>query len=247
MLALGAAREALHRKEHWVSLLTSGMVRYITEQFQFVDLRGQIASLRQIYRDFLEHLAEEPEEAVERHHGRLLEWTRTQLAVVGALELVRGTGFRPVCSNYSPELQLQVLGIRSEEIKEPVLDLGCGDGSLVRYLCDRGLTATGIDRNAPDGLLSGEWFDAPLGSGQWGTIIAHQSVSLHFRSAHHASASRASDYARLYLRILHALRPGGRFLYAPSLPFFEHVLPSEFLVSHSSAFPGAESTMVTRI
>lgn len=250
MLALGAAREAYRRRDWWVDLLTSGMVRYLTEQFQYVDLRGQIAPLEGMYRSFLKYLADDkrdPVKALEQHHNRLLEWTRKQLTAVGALEVVRETGFRPVCSHYSPELQLQVLGIQPAKIQGPILDLGCGDGRLVRILREHGHSATGIDRNAPDGLLKGEWFDAPLEAKRWGTIIAHQSVSLHFRRAHLVSASRASDYARLYLRIIRALLPGGRFLYAPSLPFFEHVLPGEFLVSHSSAFPGAESTIVTRV
>ena len=166
---------------------------------------------------------------------------------MGALDLVRETGFQPICSQYAPELQLQVLGARIEDLASPILDLGCGDGRLVQHLRALGHAATGIDRNAPDGLLRGEWFEAPFGFEGWGTIIAHQSVSLHFQSAHYQSEFRASEYAMLYKRILRALRPGGQFLYAPSLPFFEHVLTGGFLVSHVSAFPGAESTTVTKI
>ena len=56
MLAMGAAREALSRRDWWVGSLSSGMVRYLTEQFQYVDLRDQISALEQIYRAFLDCL-----------------------------------------------------------------------------------------------------------------------------------------------------------------------------------------------
>jgi len=248
MLAMGAAREALSRQDWWVGSLSSGMVRYLTEQFQYVDLRGQISPLEQIYRTFLDHLAHrEASKALEQHHARLHDWVETQLTAVGALDLVRETGFQPVCSQYSPELQLQVLGARAEELASPILDLGCGDGRLVQHLRELGHAATGIDRNAPDGLWRGEWFEAPFGFERWGTIIAHQSVSLHFRSAHYQSELRAGEYAMLYKRILRALLPGGQFLYAPELPFFDHVLTGGFVVSHRSAFPNAKSTTVTKI
>ena len=37
-----------------------------------------------------------------------------------------------VCAEYSVELQLHVLGIREESIKEPILDIGCGEhGKLI--------------------------------------------------------------------------------------------------------------------
>lgn len=50
---------------------------------------------------------------------------------------------------------------------------------------------------------------------------APQSFSTHFIHAHLHHASKADDFARLYLKILSSLRAGGEFCYTPGLPFIE--------------------------
>jgi hypothetical protein len=60
----------------------------------------------------------------------------------------------------------------------------------------------------------------------WGTVIAHQSFALHFLYAHLRSTSRASRFATKYMEILYSLKRGGRFFYAPGLPFIEQHLPN---------------------
>jgi len=136
-----------------------------------------------------------------------------------------------VCAEYSPELQLRLLGLDPQRVESPVLDLGCGaSASLVHYLRARGLPGVvGVDREAPagTGLIRASWFDVPLPPGTWGTVIAHQSFSLHFVHAHLRSADRAERHARRTMEILGSLRVGGRFAYAPGLPFLERLLPAE--------------------
>jgi len=225
----------------WARLLARGMTRYLTSEFQYLDIEGASESLVHLYRQFMvEFLATDGAiPAVERtlcaHHDRLLAWIEDRLAEASALGRVRH-GFRPVCAEYTPSMQLQFLNLEPAVLMGPVLDLGCGDGRLVRHLRDMGIEATGIDRNAPEDLITGDWFDAPLAPGRWGTILAHQSVSLHFIYAHLHSDARAGRYAALYMRILKSLRPGGSFVYAPSLPFFEPVV-ARFCTIETSRLP----------
>ncbi len=41
---------------------------------------------------------------------------------------------RVACAEYSPALQMEILGLRMEDLPAPVLDLGCGkSGALVGY------------------------------------------------------------------------------------------------------------------
>jgi SAM-dependent methyltransferase len=137
----------------------------------------------------------------------------------------------PLCATYSPELQLPILRLDARDMPGPVLDLGCGEaGALVHRLRALGRDDTwGVDAFCETGgpLIRGSWFDAPLAPGAWGTIIAHQSFSLHFLRAHlRGFEAEATHFARTYMRILQALKPGGIFAYAPALPFFEDCLPA---------------------
>ena len=61
----------------------------------------------------------------------------------------------------------------------------------------------------------------------WGTVIAHQSLSLHFLFHHRHHTGQESRFARLFMQVLQSVRPGGRFCYTPALPFFEEVLEQQ--------------------
>lgn len=160
-------------------------------------------------------------------------------ALVGALLVDSGAppdDRERICAEYSPELQLRVLGVEEEALPAPILDLGCGaSGALVRRLRALGRApVVGVDLRAPAGadFVRGSWFAVDLAAHRWQTVIAHQSFSLHFLYAHLHSERRAARFAQRYVEILRALAPGGRFLYVPGLPFFEAVLPAgEFRVS----------------
>ena len=133
-----------------------------------------------------------------------------------------------VSAEYDPALQLRILGLDAAGLAEPILDLGCGaDARLVRWLRARGLAAVGIDRAAEpaEGILRADWLETPLVPGSLGTAISHLGFSLHFLHHHLRPGGEAARYARRYMEILRALRPGGRFAYAPGLPFVEEHLP----------------------
>ncbi|PKO11739.1 MAG: hypothetical protein CVU39_27815 [Chloroflexi bacterium HGW-Chloroflexi-10] len=135
-----------------------------------------------------------------------------------------------VCREYSPQFQMEIMGLTLSNLIEPVLDIGCGkDGYLVRYLRQQGIQAVGIDRlvGSHQGLIAEDWLNMPLRKSFWGTVISHMAFSNHFLFQHYYSHGNPQPYARQYMKILSALKPGGQFIYAPGLPFFEQLLPSE--------------------
>ena len=129
-------------------------------------------------------------------------------------------------ASYSPELQLEVLGLSIDAMREPILDVGCGpDARLVARLREAGKSATGIDF-----LIDGtDWLTFDYGAKRWGTICSHLGFSLHFMHQEMKSSELAFEYARAYMRIVKSLAPGGTFAYVPGLPFMEELLPASEL------------------
>ncbi len=134
---------------------------------------------------------------------------------------------KKVCSEYTPQFQLEILHINPYTLSEPVLDLGCGrSGGLVKYLLSLGIDAYGADRNAEvhSNLIRQDWLSMEFEPGYWGTVISHMAFSNHFR---HASGNgRKSLYADKYHDILRSLKPGGEFIYAPGLQEAEKEIKS---------------------
>jgi SAM-dependent methyltransferase len=135
-----------------------------------------------------------------------------------------------VCSEYSPEFQLDLLGLTLDSMVQPVLDLGCRKkGPLVSYLRDKGISAIGVDRivEKVQGLREVDWFDLDFIPESWGTVIFHMAFSNHFAFHHRYKKGKPTQYARLYMQIIQSLKPGGSFVYSPGLPFIERNLPAE--------------------
>ncbi len=142
-----------------------------------------------------------------------------------------------VCAEYSPQLQIELLALEPNLLLQPILDLGCGENARLVEALQRQyhLQGIGLDRYlnktaAENKLgLNGDWLTMPLGHNAWGTIISHMGFSNHFIH-HHITAGQddqAARYAARYMEILHALKPGGAFIYAPGLPFVENLLSPE--------------------
>lgn len=77
------------------------------------------------------------EAALEGHHARLQAWATERLQAAGALEHVMRDGFQPVCAQYSPPLQLGILGLELHQIRPPVLDIAKGCLGLRRHVDTR--------------------------------------------------------------------------------------------------------------
>lgn len=156
----------------------------------------------------------------------LPQWLSPTLKDLGAKETVS--------HEYSPALQLKVLGLEEKTLLAPVLDVGCGSqAALVHQLRQAGLDATGIDRDvASDVALKADWLGFAYGEKRWGTVVSHLGFSLHFLNRHLSGSSEAERYARVYMAVLRSLKVGGVFAYTPALPFIEaHLPPALFKVT----------------
>jgi SAM-dependent methyltransferase len=176
------------------------------------------------YDEFIQDLAP----VVERHAGQLQDYLSTIRDA--ALLLTPGEKGPVACAEYSPELQLRLLGIEVSELEEPILDIGCGEhGHLVQHLREQGYQAFGVDRTVTDSphLIQSDWSQLPVASETWGTVISHMAFSNHFIHHHMRTDGQPEIYARLYMSILRSLQPGGSFYYTPGLPFIEELLPPE--------------------
>jgi hypothetical protein len=155
-----------------------------------------------------------------------------------------------VSAEYSPELQLAILGLDAATLREPILDVGCGSrAALVLHLRSLGLSASGIDRDAPPDVATIADFTAyEYGDAAWGTVVSHLAFSLHFLHHHLAGTPSASLFARAMMSILRSLRVGGVFAYVPALPFFEAVLPSDrYIVTVAALPPHVDRTVIEAV
>lgn len=165
---------------------------------------------------------------------------RRELAAFVAARL--GPAPREVtCAEYTPQLQLDVLGLTTAGLREPVLDVGCGPAAqLVRFLRTMKLDAEGLDRDAPlDVATQGDWLTHHYARKRWGSVLSHQAFSLHFLHHHLKQGDTAYGYAHAYMAIVRSLALGGRFAYAPGLPFIEALLDARMYRVHRLPFADA--------
>jgi hypothetical protein len=213
--------------ERWLSWL------HVRNQF-LVLAPAAVSSAAELHRTaveaMIELLASERNDAAVRrsleaawggYHADLARWVACHLGA---------DPIEAVCAEYSAETQLHVLEIDPAQLREPILDIGCGtSGRLVAALRGLGLRASGIDRYAaaPD-CLACDWNDYRFAPSTWGTVISHLAMSLHFIHRHVAADDGpAQRHAEKYVEVLRSLVPGGHFIYAPSLPFIEDLLPRQ--------------------
>ncbi|OFX89954.1 MAG: hypothetical protein A2W99_08675 [Bacteroidetes bacterium GWF2_33_16] len=162
------------------------------------------------------------------HYESLTMWLRETNAFAENIYSTQEENVEPVaCSEYSHELQIELLQIDIAQLIEPILDIGCGkQGNMVDYLRNNGLEAFGFDRFAFESsfLTQSDWFEYDFGLNKWGTIISNLGFSNHFQHHHTRNDGDFVRYAKTYMDILNSLKIGGRFHYAPDLPFIEQYL-----------------------
>jgi len=228
------------------SVLSDRAKRMIQQVHQFIHMTKQDERrLQSLYRQFIrailhelergdsvQHFGERMKLVINDHADRLKNFLIHQ--VQDHAIIPENPDQVVVCHEYTPTLQLRVLGIDLSALREPVLDIGCGSqGRLVSYLRHAGIEAYGVDRHIDDQgnpyLLTGDWLElthvVPLGQQDWGTILSHMAFSNHFIHHHLRIDGRSDQYARVYMALLASLRKGGSFHYAPGLPFIEELLP----------------------
>jgi len=187
--------------------------------------------LRKIYSDLFgsfQTKTDAIENISKNHYEKLKEWIRASNPFAEKIYKNESKNVNPVvCSEYSPDLQTNVLKIDIDHLMQPVLDIGCGNqGQLVNYLKNQGIEVFGIDRFkfTSSNLITADWLEFDYGKEKWGTIVSNLGFSNHFNHHHLREDGNFIEYGKTYMNILNSLKVGGCFHYAPDLPFIEKYL-----------------------
>jgi len=194
--------------------------------------------LKRIYSELFADIrskAYPPEEMAKSHYKKLKEWLKKHNSFAEKIYAGYSSEIEPVvCSEYSPEMQFEILQIDLKLILQPVLDIGCGkQARLVNFLKSKGIEAYGIDRFQFPGsqLATADWLEYDYGLKKWGTIVSNLGFSNHFNHHHLREDGNYIGYGKTYMQILCSLKTRGCFHYAPDLPFIEQYLElNQYLV-----------------
>lgn len=187
------------------------------------------------------------------HYERLKQWLGKTNPFAEKIYSNAEPNISPVaCSEYSVELQIAILNVDTQEIMEPFLDIGCGkQGNLVNYLGKLGIDSTGIDRLSfsDNNLINSDWLEYHFGLEKWGTIVSNLGFSNHFKHHNLREDGDYIEYAKKYMDILKSLKIGGRFHYAPDIPFIEMYLDrNQFQINkYRIGEFDFETTVITRL
>lgn len=153
-------------------------------------------------------------------------------------------------SEYSAQFQLELLELNPDTLKDPILILGSGTkGNLVHMLKAFGHAVCGIDPEAERSEITrrADFLNVDYGNAYWATIISPLGFSRELVESLQRNDGSDIDWVKCYKRILNALKPGGCFIYAPSLPFLEDLLKKEdFTVRRSPIRDNLTRTVITR-
>ena len=235
--------DPLQQRNGLVFFFVNTTINFLYSKNQFLQLTSEDKQqFVQLYQDYMQEFArilctcftkaaiEEELKKVFKKHFQLLVRLILDIFHRAGLESYPFSGKEIICAEYSVKLQFDVLGIRLEELLEPVLDIGCGrEGNLVKYLARLGINAYGIDRQTGpfELLFEADWLEFEYSRQAWGTLISHMAFSNHFIFQHLNPSGLPEQYARKYMQILSSLKSGGSFYYSPGLPFIECFLPED--------------------
>jgi hypothetical protein len=224
---------------HIVNYLSEKALEIFLKSNQYLNFeKSDAVNLKNIYNVYMYELFyavkndNSLDSIVHNHYERLVEWLRATNSFIESINLPENTRIPDiVCAEYSAELQTKILEIDLNNLMEPVLDIGCGEnGTIVKYLRSMNKEAYGMDRliKLQDSyFIKSNWFEYKLQPGSWGTIICNMSFTNHFVSHHLRSDGEFGKYAEKYMEILNSLKIGGKFHYAPGVPFIEQYLPRD--------------------
>jgi hypothetical protein len=185
------------------------------------------------------------------HYHALTNWLNNTNPFAQQIYATSSSNLQPVpCAEYSAELQSQILQITAP--MQPVLDIGCGkQANFVAHLRQQHIEAYGIDRFAfeSDHLYTADWLEYDFGTEKWGTLISNLGFTNHFMHHHLRPDGNFMGYAQKYMSILKSLKIGGRFHYAPEIPFIETHLDRHTYRVDKIQMPhtNIKATIITRI
>jgi hypothetical protein len=157
-----------------------------------------------------------------------------------------------VCEEYSPQLQIDLLRLDVQTLRQPLLDIGCGSrAGLTRHLRALGIDAYGIDRQIEQGetyLQQTDWLDYELDPDTWGTIVSNMAFTNHLHYVGCHNPAQLELYLQKFKEMIEALTIGGSFHYAPSVPLVEERLdPTVYRVECFEAVGEIHMTRITKI
>lgn len=211
----------------------------------YFQLLGHLKSMAQIDSGNLTHVQHQ-------HLQKLKNWLRISnpfsvLFYSAKDEMITSI----ISSEYSSSTQINMLKINISELKQPVLDIGCGQSAkLVSFLRNHSIEAYGIDR-FPVNLsecIAKDWMDFNFKSNSWGTIISNMGFSNHFSFHHSHDTGKHEIYGRKFMEILYSLKIDGSFFYAPGLLFIEKFLNNKYFecTQYKTPFKGITTSVITR-
>ncbi|HCC37990.1 MAG TPA: hypothetical protein DEQ14_10460 [Treponema sp.] len=212
----------------------------INQYYSFSE--NDIIGLKNMYWELYQNIIKKempPDVISENHYKNLNNWLKKTNPFSSILyQQCEAFLEAVVCSEYSTELQKNILCLNKIQLLEPILDIGCGkNGNFVQKLIADNFEAHGIDRfsnNLPF-LEKTDWLEYDYGVEKWGTIISNLGFSNHFIHHHLRNDGNGIGYAKKYIAILKSLKLGGHFCYAPDVPFIEkHLDEKKFLVTKNN-------------
>ena len=180
---------------------------------QYLEItKKDINRLKKIYKETWMDLNEENlEQVIRQHHKKLSAWIARFYPpyFISALENQPLIG-HVRNEEYSAELQSAIFDIKIEELKEPIIDIGCGkNGRLVKAISLVKKSVTGIDRFITDEnelLLENDWFEFYFEGNHWGTIFANMSFSNHLLYTFTNDQRNIFRYFAKYKEIIESLK-----------------------------------------
>ena len=208
-----------------------------------------VTELRKLSRtETTERTREEVARVVKEHRRALIAIVRPMNDSASA-----GEGVILPCAEYSESLQFEILRIDPDTIREPFLDIGCGEkATLVKAIRARGKEAVGMDQYQPADdsgcVLRANWLEFSFVPDYWGTIVSHMAFSNHFIRAIKTDPELAAWYQAVYREILESLVPGGAFCYTPALPRAEAFIDrARFTVERMTNVEGSPELDTVRV
>ncbi len=243
-------------KEYLIQFYVNKFQKTLYSTNQYIDFQKKdYLEIRKIFELLLQDISNQQllvEQIEERHYERIQSLIKKTNPVIYKLnsnnDIIAKTF---VCAEYSAQFQIDLLGIEINVLREPILDIGCGEhGYLVEFLRNNNLEAYGIDRihKTEDYYIKNNWLEFNYGQQKWGTIISNLSFSNHFINHYLQNDKVDVVYAQTYMKILKSLSIGGSWIYAPSVPFIEDLLPNDkYLVNRSFVNSEFTKTIITVI
>jgi len=217
--------------------------------------KQECKNILELYENLIEDIMNEELDTLEitkNHFNRMRELIVTLGNLHESHECNCGHHHKEKVQNgYTHQFALKILGIQEKDVKGTVLEIGCTKNAPnVKYLRNKGIQAFGLDIAAQENeyLEQEDWLQKDFGTEKYDLIFSNLGFTKHFLQNHFADEGDYAEYAISYMRILNALKVGGKFHYVPAVTFIEELLPEDrFEVINELIDDENMRTIVTRL